>query len=141
MLIDRRRDTAVKTADQMEYQGQGWLNPDANQVYAKAPISTEEHPLCPVCDMDADKKVAKSVYQGKTYYFCMPGHKALFDKTPEKYLSKWLLRLPLSGCIPRNGALSAGSLIAKCSQSLLCSFKKGNWYMVLLACGAGFALK
>jgi putative intracellular protease/amidase/YHS domain-containing protein len=80
------RDTAVKTADQMEYQGQGWLNPDANQVYAKAPISTEEHPLCPVCDMDADKKVAKSVYQGKTYYFCMPEHKALFDKTPEKYL-------------------------------------------------------
>jgi hypothetical protein len=39
------------------------------------------------------------------------------------------------------GLLSAGSLIAKCSQSLLCSFKKGNWYMVLLACGAGFALK
>jgi len=24
---------------------------------------------------------------------------------------------------------------------LLCSFKKGDWYMVLLACGAGFALK
>jgi hypothetical protein len=39
------------------------------------------------------------------------------------------------------GLLSAGSLIAKCSQSLLCSFKKGKWYMVLLACGAGFALK
>ena len=39
------------------------------------------------------------------------------------------------------GSSAAGSLIAKCSQSLLCGFKKGNWYMVLLSCGAGFALK
>ena len=70
----------------MEYQGQGWLNPGSNQVYAQAPISTEEHPLCPVCDMDADKTAPTSVYKGKTYYFCMPEHKALFDKAPEKYL-------------------------------------------------------
>ncbi len=80
------RDVATNTAYQMEYQCQGWLNPDSNQVYAKAPISTEEHPLCPVCDMDADKTAPTSVYQGKTYYFCMPDHKALFDKAPEKYL-------------------------------------------------------
>jgi len=26
------------------------------------------------------------VYRGKTYYFCMPGHKALFDKTPDSFL-------------------------------------------------------
>jgi len=80
------RDVATKTAYQMEYQGQGWLNPDSNQVYAQPPISTEEHPLCPVCDMDADKTAPNSVYKGKTYYFCMPEHKALFDKAPEKYL-------------------------------------------------------
>ncbi len=80
------RDIATKTAYQMEYQGQGWLNPGSNQVYAQAPISTEEHPLCPVCDMDADKTAPTSVYKGKTYYFCMPEHKALFDKAPEKYL-------------------------------------------------------
>jgi YHS domain-containing protein/putative intracellular protease/amidase len=80
------RDVATKTAYQMEYQGQGWLNPDSNQVYAQAPISTEEHPLCPVCDMDADKTAPNSVYKGKTYYFCMPEHKVLFDKAPEKYL-------------------------------------------------------
>jgi len=79
-------DVATKTAYQMEYQGQGWLNPDSNQVYAQAPISTEEHPLCPVCDMEADKTAPNSVYKGKTYYFCMPEHKALFDKAPEKYL-------------------------------------------------------
>ena len=80
------REVASQTAYQMEYQGQGWLDPASNQVYAKAPISTDEHPLCPVCDMDADKTAPKSVYQGKTYYFCMPEHKALFDKAPEKYL-------------------------------------------------------
>ncbi|MGA2097504.1 MAG: DJ-1/PfpI family protein [Candidatus Acidiferrum sp.] len=80
------RDVATKTAYQMEYQGRGWMNPDSNQVYAEAPISTEEHPLCPVCDMDADKTAPNSVYKGKTYYFCMPDHKMRFDKAPEKYL-------------------------------------------------------
>jgi len=80
------REVASQTAYQMEYQGQGWLDPASNQVYAKAPISTDEHPLCPVCDMDADKTAPKSVYQGKTYYFCMPEHKTLCDKAPEKYL-------------------------------------------------------
>ena len=30
----------------------------------------------------------KSVYKGKTYYFCCPGCKPLFDKNPEKYIKK-----------------------------------------------------
>jgi transcriptional regulator GlxA family with amidase domain len=81
------RDVATQTAYQMEYQGQGWLNPDSNQVYAKAPVSTDQHPLCPVCDMEVDPKTsAKSIYAGKTYYFCMESHKAAFDAAPEKYL-------------------------------------------------------
>jgi len=29
--------------------------------------------------------VGKSVYGGKTYYFCNPGCKARFDKSPEDY--------------------------------------------------------
>lgn len=81
------RDAASKTAYQMEYQGQGWLDANSNEVYAKAPISTDEHPICPVCEMEVDpKKALKSVYQGKTYYFCMPEHKAAFDAAPEKFL-------------------------------------------------------
>jgi YHS domain-containing protein/putative intracellular protease/amidase len=81
------QEVATKTTNQLEYQGQGWLNPDSNQVYAKAPVSTDEHPLCPVCDMEVDPKSAlKSVYHGKTYYFCMAEHKAAFDATPEKFL-------------------------------------------------------
>jgi putative intracellular protease/amidase/YHS domain-containing protein len=81
------RDAAMKTADYMEYQGQGWLNPSSNAAYAVARVSTDAHPLCPVCTMDADPKTApKSVYKGKTYYFCTTDHKALFDATPAKFL-------------------------------------------------------
>ena len=90
-VVDRYfgREVATKTAYQMEHQGQGWLNPDSNQVYAKAPISTDQHPVCPVCEMEVDPGSAlKSIYQGKTYYFCMPSHKAAFDATPEKFLAQ-----------------------------------------------------
>src|SRR5437868_7838459 len=39
------REIAQKTAFNMEYQGQGWMNPDSNQIYASAHVSTAEHPL------------------------------------------------------------------------------------------------
>jgi YHS domain-containing protein len=82
------RDVATETAYQMEYQGQGWMDPASNAVYAKARISTNQHPLCPVCDMEVNLKTAStSVYKGKTYYFCMASHKAAFDAAPEKYLT------------------------------------------------------
>jgi transcriptional regulator GlxA family with amidase domain len=82
------REVATKTAYAMEYQGQGWMNAESNQVYAQAHASTEENPLCPVCEMEVDAKVAlKSVYKGKTYYFCSADHKQQFDATPEKFLA------------------------------------------------------
>ena len=82
------RDVAQKTAYNMEYQGQGWMNADSNQVYAAAPVSTAEHPLCPVCGMDVDPKIApKSVYKGKTYYFCSDDDKRTFDSDPQKFAS------------------------------------------------------
>ncbi len=42
----------------------------------------------PVCKMEVDEKTArfKSVYKGKTYYFCAPGCKIVFDENPEEYL-------------------------------------------------------
>jgi transcriptional regulator GlxA family with amidase domain/YHS domain-containing protein len=80
-------EVAKNTAYVMEYQGQGWMNPDSNSVYSKVRSSTDEHPICPVCDMDVDPKTSpNSVYKGKTYYFCMPGHKQQFDATPEKFV-------------------------------------------------------
>ena len=79
-------EVAKSTAYVMEYQGQGWMNPDSNNVYAKARTSTDEHPICSVCDMDVDTSTApKSAYRGKTYYFCSRDHKEQFDATPEKF--------------------------------------------------------
>ena len=40
-----------------------------------------------VCGKDPET-AAKSVYKGKTYYFCCPGCKEPFDKDPEKYINK-----------------------------------------------------
>ena len=81
------RDVAKKTAYNMEYQGQGWMNADSNQIYAAAPVSTAEHPLCPVCGMDVDPKIApKSVYKGTTYYFCSDDDKKTFDAAPDKFV-------------------------------------------------------
>jgi YHS domain-containing protein len=44
----------------------------------------------PVCGMDVDEKTApaKSEYKGKTYYFCAPGCKREFDKSPEKFVAE-----------------------------------------------------
>ena len=87
------RDVAQKTAYNMEYQGQGWMNADSNQIYAAAPVSTEEHPLCPVCGMDVDVATApKSVFKGKTYYFCSDDDKKTFDSAPDKFADATLRR-------------------------------------------------
>jgi len=80
------RDVAKRTAYDMEYQGQGWMNPDSNEVYAQVRTASAEHPLCPVCEMEVDPKLApKSDYRGETYYFCSDEHKELFEKAPDKF--------------------------------------------------------
>jgi transcriptional regulator GlxA family with amidase domain/YHS domain-containing protein len=82
------REVAQKTAYNMEYQGEGWMNPDSNQTYATLPVSTLEHPLCVVCGMDIDPKVApKSVFKGATYYFCSENDKKTFDTAPDKFIT------------------------------------------------------
>jgi transcriptional regulator GlxA family with amidase domain/YHS domain-containing protein len=81
------RDVAQKTAYNMEYQGQGWMNAESNQIYATALVSTAEHPLCAVCGMDVDPKIApKSAFKGQTYYFCSDNDKKTFDTAPEKFV-------------------------------------------------------
>jgi YHS domain-containing protein len=81
------RDVAAQTAYYMEYQGQGWMDPNSNQTYRARRASTTAHPVCPVCDMEVDPVSApRSVYHDKTYYFCMPAHKDVFDKAPEQFL-------------------------------------------------------
>jgi len=38
--------------------------------------------------MQVDEKTVKhkTVYKGRTYYFCAPGCKIAFEQNPEKYL-------------------------------------------------------
>jgi putative intracellular protease/amidase/YHS domain-containing protein len=80
------REVAQKTAYDLEYQGQGWMNPESNQVYAAAPVSTAQHPVCPVCGMDVDPTSApKSVFKNTTYYFCSDDDKKTFDATADKF--------------------------------------------------------
>ncbi len=42
----------------------------------------------PVCGMQVDETTAqfKTEYNGKTYYFCAPGCKKVFESDPERYL-------------------------------------------------------
>jgi putative intracellular protease/amidase/YHS domain-containing protein len=83
------RDVAEKTAYNMEYQGLGWKDPNSNSIYAVAPVSTAEHPVCVVCGMDVDPKTApKSVFKGKTYYFCSGDDKKAFDAAPDKFTAR-----------------------------------------------------
>jgi transcriptional regulator GlxA family with amidase domain len=81
------RALALKTADHLEYQGLGWMNADSNQAYAKSRVSTDQQPLCAVCEMDVDASTApKSIYRDRTYYFCMDAHKNLFDAAPDRFV-------------------------------------------------------
>jgi transcriptional regulator GlxA family with amidase domain len=81
------RSLAQSTAGNLEYQGLGWTNPDSNSIYARRRTSTDEHPVCPVCDMEVDRASSpKSVYRGHAYYFCMPTHKKLFDSEPDRFV-------------------------------------------------------
>lgn len=82
------RDVALRTADDLEYQSSGWLDANSNQRYDKKRVSTVQHPICPVCEMDIDRATSpKSVYRGHTYYFCMDAHKKLFDAAPDRFAS------------------------------------------------------
>jgi putative intracellular protease/amidase/YHS domain-containing protein len=82
------RDVATQTAYDMEYQGQGWMDPNSNSIYAAIRTSANGHPLCAVCSMTVEKASAPtSSYKGTTYYFCSTDHKGQFDATPEKFVA------------------------------------------------------
>jgi transcriptional regulator GlxA family with amidase domain/YHS domain-containing protein len=80
------RMAANNTANTMEYQGKGWLDPSSNNAYAKPRRSTDQNPVCPICEMDVEKATASSsVYRKRSYYFCMKSHKAMFDADPSRF--------------------------------------------------------
>lgn len=80
------RSVASSTAYTLEYQGLGWMDPSSNSIYARRRVSTAQHPVCPVCEMDVDKaRDPSSTYRKVTYYFCSEDHKRLFDARPASF--------------------------------------------------------
>ena len=78
------RETARRTADYMEYQGQGWLDPSSNAAYAKPSRASN---ACPVCGMEVETATApKSEFRGVTYFFCSTEHQQVFDANPARLL-------------------------------------------------------
>lgn len=61
-------------------------------IHDHAPAVTDQAQSVtdPVCGDQIDPKTAaaKTVYAGKTYYFCSQDNKEKFDKNPETYLKK-----------------------------------------------------
>jgi len=77
---------ATDTAFDMEYQGEGWKDPNSNAMYLNK-VAAAGEAQCPVCGMGVDPGNApKSEYNGKTYYFCSQDHKEKFDAAPGKWI-------------------------------------------------------
>jgi YHS domain-containing protein len=66
---------------------QGMCGHDHTAMGAKDAAGKVTDPVCGM-KIDAATAAAKSVYKGKTYYFCSQDEKAKFDKDPEAYLKK-----------------------------------------------------
>jgi YHS domain-containing protein len=89
-----------KTVCKSEYKGKTYCFANAAakakfdknpKKYATTSASKVVSSVCPVMGnkiADVSKAVGKSVYKGKTYYFCCPSCKPAFDKDPEKYINK-----------------------------------------------------
>lgn len=79
------RSAAEEAVYQLEYQGQGWMDPSgaSNRTYAKARGGM----TCPICGMVVKAGTSPEFeYAGKTYYFCSTDHRDLFKSAPEKVL-------------------------------------------------------
>ena len=82
------RDVAERTTEMLEYQGQGWKDPNSNIAFASRPkpVATPDHPLCPICEMAVDTSSPHEAYRGKTYYFCSEHHREIFDQARDRYV-------------------------------------------------------
>lgn len=62
-----------------------------NMEASAAPAASPSLISCPVKGdtiASQEKAAGKSVYKGKTYYFCCPSCKPKFDKDPDRYIPK-----------------------------------------------------
>ncbi len=82
------RTVAEQTAGNLEYQGQGWKDPDSNRAFAKRPVSSPGHPICPVCEsaLGPNAKI-RETYKGQEILFCSESCKKHFDQNPARFFS------------------------------------------------------
>ncbi|WP_224367516.1 DUF7576 family protein [Hyalangium versicolor] len=81
------RKVAEATATQLEYQGIGWKDPTSNAEFAKRPVSTAEHPLCPVCGMEVDPTSTLALdHEGQHHLFCSENCRKTFQKAPKSFV-------------------------------------------------------
>lgn len=84
------RDVARRTATQLEYQGTGWMHPESNGEFARVPVGTAEHPICPVCEAQLVRSRALTwIYHDTTYFFCGTWCREQFMATPERFIAKF----------------------------------------------------
>ena len=103
---------------------------------AKSTVKQTKDMVCPVMGSKitaASKKAGKSVYKGKTYYFCCPSCKTAFDKDPAKYIkasAKKTGACPMTGkqaCDMKKGGkcpYTDGKKNGTCPQNIKKSEKK-----------------
>lgn len=76
-------------ANPMESTGDHGMPSEPDQKKGQGATKQSTQIKDPVCSMTVDPKTAeKSVYKGKTYYFCSKDDKETLEKAPEKYLKQ-----------------------------------------------------
>ncbi len=84
----RRQHLFEQTATALEYQGHGWRDANSNTAFAAKPVSTDAHPICPVCEMEVDPATSlHEAHNGRTYYFCSPDDQKRFDVSPDRFVN------------------------------------------------------
>ena len=79
------RDIADNTAYDLEYQGPGWKDPRSQRGVREAARRARPRAVRGVRDGDRSAKAPKTVYAGKTFYFCSPDDQQVFERAPAKF--------------------------------------------------------
>ena len=90
MKMDHSTMKEDKTTSEAEnYEGANEMPGMTGEKEEQAGKKQSKEVKDPVCSMTVDPQTAeKSVYKGKTYYFCSKDDKNAFEKSPDKYVKE-----------------------------------------------------
>jgi putative intracellular protease/amidase len=79
-------EAAETAATNLEYQGEGWRDPDANSAFASRPIPGAGEALCPICEMCVPQGEAIRVVHGdQVRYFCCDECRRMYEASPARF--------------------------------------------------------